>query len=68
MKIPKPRFRIGARVGLRSRSPQQPKMGQVVYRKFDNLLHASEWSYQILWDDGTLTNGHYCYDLYPVRR
>lgn len=62
MKMPNPRFLVGDRVTIRS-AARVTASGVVIGRSYDNLLHASQWRYAIQWQDKSITDHHYDYDL-----
>ena len=61
MNIPEPKFKVGDQVIVKGSAPNFP--GTVEKRSYDNLLHATQWKYEIRWGSDHVTNWHYCEDL-----
>lgn len=59
MVVPEPRWKVGDKV----RPLKREMRGVIVGRSYDNLLHAKEWKYKILWETGEVGSHFYCYDL-----
>jgi len=62
MVVPLPKFSKGDEVASRFNNGT----GIILSRSYDNLNYASYWMYQVEWENGEITNHHYCCDLVLV--
>ncbi len=59
--IPEPKWQAGDRV-----YQSFCGTGTVIERRYNNLLHAGQWQYEVKWDSGKTSRHHYCGDLEPA--
>lgn len=62
MMIPIPKFSKGDSVMCLFSN----RMGTVLSRSYNNLVYQKYWQYEVEWNDDSITNHHFCYDLYKV--